>query len=181
MFSCDISTDHEPHERNGSARQRIGTASMNESASATKTMVVDGRPLPDTLDEAMIHAVVHGFYDEIRRDALLGPIFNGAIAPEQWPHHLSKMCDFWSATLLRTSRYDGRPLPPHLAIPELGEEHFRRWLSLFQATVQRVCPPEAGSLFLERALRIAHSFRLAIAHNRGQNTLEIHPIARESL
>jgi hemoglobin len=154
---------------------------MNETLRARKTIVVDGVPLPEVLDEAMIHAVVHGFYDEIRRDALLGPIFNGAIAPEQWPYHLAKMCDFWSATLLRTSRYDGRPLPPHLAIPELGEEHFRRWLTLFQATVKRVCPPEVGALFLERALRIAHSFRLAIAYNRGEDTLEIRPIAKESL
>ena len=154
---------------------------MNETLRARKTIVVDGVPLPEVLDEAMIHAVVHGFYDEIRRDALLGPIFNGAIAPEQWPHHLAKMCDSWSATLLRTSRYDGRPLPPHLAIPELGEEHFRRWLTLFQATVKRVCPPEVGALFLERALRIAHSFRLAIAYNRGEDTLEIRPIAKESL
>ena len=154
---------------------------MNETLRARKTIVVDGVPLPEVLDEAMIHAVVHGFYDEIRRDALLGPIFNGVIAPEQWPHHLAKMCDFWSATLLRTSRYDGRPLPPHLAIPELGEEHFRRWLILFQATVKRVCPPEVGTLFLERALRIAHSFRLAIAYNRGEDTLEIRPIVKESL
>ena len=154
---------------------------MNEPARTRKTIIVDGVPLPEMLDEAMIHAVVHGFYDEIRRDALLGPIFNGVIAPERWPHHLAKMCDFWSATMLRTSRYDGRPLPPHLAIPELGEEHFRRWLTLFQATVTRLCPPEVATLFLERALRIAHSFRLAIAYNRGQDTLEIRPIVKENL
>lgn len=146
-----------------------------------RTIVIDGKPLPEVLDEAMVHAVVHGFYDEIRRDDLLGPIFNGHIAPDDWPVHLAKMCDFWSATLLRTDRYEGRPLPPHLAIPELQEAHFRRWLSLFRATVERLCPPEVADLFLDRALRIAHSFRLAIAHNRGQNTLEIHPIARESL
>ena len=36
----------------------------------------------------------------------------GAIKPEAWPRHLGKMCDFWSSTLLRTGRYDGRPLPP---------------------------------------------------------------------
>ncbi|WP_315920606.1 group III truncated hemoglobin [Mesorhizobium sp. SP-1A] len=129
----------------------------------------------------MIHDVVHGFYAEIRRDSLLGPVFNNAIQPDQWPGHLAKMCDFWSATLLRTSRYEGRPLPPHLAIPELGEEHFRRWLSLFQATVTRNCPPEVAELFMDRALRIAHSFRLAIAFSRGQNSLEIEPILRPTL
>ncbi|MHB2264557.1 MULTISPECIES: group III truncated hemoglobin [unclassified Aminobacter] len=129
----------------------------------------------------MIHAVVHGFYDQIRSDDLLGPIFNNAIADADWPHHLAKMCDFWSSTLLRTGRYDGRPLPPHLAIPELGEQHFRRWLKLFRSTVQRVCPPEVATLFMDRALRVSHSFRLAIAFNRKEDTMRIEPILEESL
>jgi len=146
-----------------------------------RTIVVDGKPLPQVLDEAMIAAVVHGFYDEIRRDDLLGPVFNGAIAPQDWPHHLGKMCDFWSATLLRTGRYEGRPLPPHLALPGLGEEHFRRWLTLFRATVHQLCPPDVAVLFMDRAMRIAHSFRLAIAFSRGEDTVLVRPIVEETL
>lgn len=146
-----------------------------------RTPVVDGEPLPETLTEDMIHAVVHGFYDEIRKDDLLGPIFNGRIAADAWPHHLARMCDFWSSTLLRTGRYDGRPLPPHLTIPELGKEHFRRWLQLFRSTVRRLCPPEVAKLFMDRALRIAHSFRLAIAFNRQEDTMLVEPILEGSL
>ena len=129
----------------------------------------------------MIAADVHVFYDGIRADDLLGPIFNAAIAPDDWPRHLARMCDFWSATLLRTGRYDGRPLPPHLAIPGLGEAHFRRWLSLFRATVTRLCPDEVARLFMDRALRIAHSFRLAIAFSRDEDTLGVAPITAENL
>lgn len=154
---------------------------MSEGAQERPTIVIDGRALPAQLDEQMIHDVVHGFYDEIRRDGLLGPLFNGAIAPHDWPRHLAKMCDFWSSLMLRTGRYDGRPLPPHLALPGLGEQHFRRWLALFRSTVQKLCPPEIAALFMERALRIAHSFRLALAHNRGENTLAIEPITADSL
>lgn len=146
-----------------------------------RTAVVDGKTLPEALDEEMIHAVVHGFYDRIRADALLGPVFDAAIAPEEWPVHLAKMCDFWSGMLLRTSRYGGRPLPPHLGIPGLGEAHFRRWLQLFRDTVQQVCPPEVAALFMDRALRIAHSFRLALAFSRGEDTTAILPIAAEAL
>jgi hemoglobin len=146
-----------------------------------RVIVVDGVPLPSMLDERMVRDVVYGFYDKIRADDLLGPIFNGAIADEEWPHHLAKMCDFWSATLLRTSRYQGRPLPPHLALPGIGEEHFRRWLTLFKATVEQLCPPPVAALFFERALRIAHSFRLAIAFNRGEDTMDVRPILAESL
>ena len=81
-----------------------------------RTIIIDGKPLPEVLDEAMVHAVVHGFYDEIRKDDLLGPIFNGHIAPVDWPVHLAKMCDFWSATLLRTDRYEGFNTPSLLGI-----------------------------------------------------------------
>ena len=154
---------------------------MTQTRKGRETIVIDGVPLPEVLDEAMVHAVVHGFYDEIRRDALLGPVFNSRIAPEAWPVHLAKMCDFWSSMLLRTGRYDGRPLPPHLAIPGLGEAHFRRWLTLFRATVRRLCPPDVAALFMDRALRIAHSFRLAVAFSRGENSVEIEPILEDSL
>lgn len=154
---------------------------MSEHSAGKGTAVVGGGLLPETLDERMIHDVVHGFYAEIRKDDLLGPIFNAAIKPEAWPRHLGKMCDFWSSTLLRSGRYEGRPLPPHLIIPGLGEVHFRRWLTLFRATVRRICPADAAALFMERALRIAHSFRLAIAFNRGEDTVGVRPILEQSL
>ncbi len=146
-----------------------------------KTISISGAAVPDALDEQMIRDVVHGFYGAIRSDDLLGPIFNGVIAPEAWPVHLAKMCDFWSSTLLRTSRYDGRPLPPHLRIDELGEAHFRRWLTLFRATVRQTCPADVADLFMDRAVRIAHSFRLARAFNRGEDTLGVTPISEASL
>jgi hemoglobin len=117
----------------------------------------------------------------VRRDPLIGPVFDAAIAPDEWPAHLDKLCAFWSATLLRTGRYDGRPLPPHLRIPGLGEAHFRRWLGLFRDTVRRLCPEDVAALFMDRALRIAHSFRLAVAFNRGEDTLSIEPITEERL
>lgn len=72
-----------------------------------KTIIIDGVPLPDMLDEDMVRSVVHGFYDAIRNDDLLGPVFANQIADDAWPLHLAKMCDFWSATLLRTDRYEG--------------------------------------------------------------------------
>lgn len=154
---------------------------MNADANDRGSIIIDGRFLPDELNEDLIRDVVHGFYDAIRKDDLIGPIFNKAIPSGDWPRHLAKMCDFWSATLLRTGRYEGRPLPPHLIIPGLGEEHFRRWLTLFRATVTRLCPPEVARLFLDRAYRIAHSFRLAIAFNRGEDTISIAPITEQQL
>lgn len=36
---------------------------MRGRPAPARTIVIDGKPLPEVLDEAMIHAVVHGFYD----------------------------------------------------------------------------------------------------------------------
>ncbi|MEJ5022925.1 group III truncated hemoglobin [Ochrobactrum vermis] len=146
-----------------------------------RTILIDGRPLPETLDEAMIEDVIHAFYGRIRDDDLVGPIFHRVIAADQWPRHLASMCDFWSGMLLHTGRYEGSPLPAHLAIPELEEAHFRRWLSLFKQTADHRCPPDVAALFMDRALRVAHSFRLAIAFDRKLDTLTITPITSDSL
>jgi hemoglobin len=146
-----------------------------------KKIIIGGSLVPESLDESMIRNVVHGFCGEIRGDPLSGPIFMNAIDAEKWPLHLQKMCNFWSATLLRTDRYQGRPLPPHLEISDLGEIHFRRWLTLFRASVRHHCPADVAALFMSFALRIAHSFRLAVAFHRKDDTLCVEPIVEASL
>src|SRR5690606_1152406 len=77
---------------------------------------LDGVEL-STVNEDSIRRLVHEFYDAVRRDDVIGPIFLARIAPGRWPFHLNRMCDFWSSVLLRTGRYQGQPLPPHLRIP----------------------------------------------------------------
>lgn len=144
-----------------------------------RVVLVDGVTVPDALNEALIRTVVHRFYDAIRADPMLGPVFGAKIVEDRWPVHLARMCDFWSSSLLRSGRYDGRPLPPHLRIDGLGEAHFRRWLELFKATLEEVCPASVRPLFMVRALRMANSFRLAIAFHRGEDTVSLKPIGDE--
>lgn len=114
------------------------------------------------IDRDMIASVVHGFYGEIRKDAVLGPIFEARIAEARWPVHLETMVDFWSSVLLSTGAYKGKPVPAHLPLA-LDDGHFIRWLDLFQSVAEAVCPPEAAALFVDRAERIAESLRFAIA------------------
>jgi hemoglobin len=111
----------------------------------------------------MIERLVRGFYDEVRRDALLGPIFAAGVS--DWEHHIAKLCDFWSSVALMTGRYHGQPMRVHLLLP-IEAAHFERWLGLFEATARRVCPPAAAEHFLERARRIGESLRLGIAFRR---------------
>lgn len=134
-----------------------------------------GRLVPAELDEAMVSAVVHDFYARVRADDLIGPIFNRIIPEERWPHHIATITDFWGSMLLGTQRYMGRPMPKHLAIPELSDPHFARWLRLFRETAEAHCPPEIAALFVDRAERIAFSFRLRIAQFRGEDSIAMQP------
>jgi len=120
------------------------------------------------ITEAMIEAVVHGFYDRIRQDPALGPIFNRTIAPEAWPAHLRKMCDFWSSVMLMSGRFHGAPMLAHTRIEGLDERHFARWLGLFDETTAELCPPEAAALFVQKSRLIAQSLQLGVAAMRGE-------------
>ncbi len=139
-----------------------------------------GWDTPEGLDEAMIRAVVDEFYARARRDDVIGPVFNRIIPDAEWPAHLAKIADFWSSMLLGTGRFNGRPMPKHMAIPELSDAHFIRWLRLFRETVTTLCPPEIAALFVERSERIGNSFRMNIAMRRGEDITQMAPLPRES-
>src|SRR3546814_15701120 len=110
----------------------------------SRTVLIEGATVPEGLDEDLITSVVHGFYDEIRRDRLLGPVFLGVIAPQEWPAHLARMCDFWSGALLGNSRYRGKPLPSHWAIPDLHEPHLRGGRAHFRGQGGARGSPQTG-------------------------------------
>jgi hemoglobin len=116
------------------------------------------------IDEAMIQRLVHSFYEHVRADPLLRPVFEARVT--NWEPHLERMCAFWSSVTLMTGRYHGRPMQAHAPLP-IGGAHFDRWLALFEATAREVCPPPAADLFITKARMIAASLELGIATNRG--------------
>lgn len=145
------------------------------SESGTHGHLLARRP-PADLDEALIGAVVDAFYAKARVDPLLGPIFTRAISDADWRRHLDLIADFWSSMLLATRRYNGRPMPKHLALDGLQDVHFVRWLALFRQTVEPLCSPATAALFIDRAERVAQSFRLSLAFQRGEDTNAVVPL-----
>jgi hemoglobin len=140
------------------------------------------RPVvPPELDEALIRRVVYRFYAVAREDEVIGPVFRRVISDERWQAHLEHIVTFWSSMLLGTGTYGGRPMPKHMAIPELDDRHFQRWLALFRQTAQELCPPEIAAPFIERSETIGNSFRLNIKVRRGEDVLFLKPLTREHL
>ena len=130
-------------------------------AAARREAAVQQLRLETGIDEAMIDALVEGFYARVREDALIGPIFAARI--EDWAPHLAQMKLFWSSVALSTGVYQGRPMPKHLPLP-IDARHFDRWLEIFIATANALCPPVAAKHFIERARRIAESLELGVAN-----------------
>lgn len=60
------------------------------------------------IDEPMIERLARRFYERVRGDALLGPVFEERIA--DWEPHLARMYAFWSSVALMSGRYHGSPM-----------------------------------------------------------------------
>jgi len=135
-----------------------------QDAAGRRAAIVEQIRAETGIDEAMIARLVDGFYDRVRADPLLGPVFNQRIS--DWGPHLEQMRLFWSSVALMSGAYHGRPMPKHLPLP-VDARHFDRWLELFEATARDLCPPAAAEHFIERARRIAESLELGVAGANG--------------
>ena len=117
------------------------------------------------LHEEKLSELVHRFYDKVRADSVLGPIFDARIS--DWGQHLERMVAFWSSVALMTGRYHGAPVPAHLGLP-VEWKHFERWLRLFRETAAETCPPEGAAHVIERAERVARSLHMAVEGAKPQ-------------
>ncbi|HEY1411651.1 MAG TPA: group III truncated hemoglobin, partial [Rhodopila sp.] len=119
------------------------------------------------ITEDSIAMLIDRFYGAIRRDPVLGPVFENAIAGDEWPTHLATMRRFWSSVMLTSGRYSGNPVAVHRAVQGLERPMFARWLALFEATAADLFAPDQAALFADKANRIATSLQLAIFHRLG--------------
>ncbi|MHA3842393.1 group III truncated hemoglobin [Sphingomonas aestuarii] len=117
------------------------------------------------ITEADIALLVPAFYERIRQDPLLSPIFNGAI--QEWPAHLETLEAFWSSVMLTSGRYKGQPMVAHFRHEKaMTAENFARWLDLWQEASNALLRPEKAAIFQEKAGRIAESLQLGIRFQR---------------
>lgn len=124
----------------------------------------------DTRDELFpteaIERLVHAFYGRVRRDPVLGPIFEKRI--DDWPTHLDRMVSFWRAVLRgeRTFTPAERGSPPvlHRRISELELGHFERWLALFREVAEAAFSVRAAEEVMAAAERIAVALSRHLAH-----------------
>ena len=118
-----------------------------------------------------IKKLVDIFYDKVRKDELLGPIFEERIQ-DRWPEHLQKLYAFWQTVLLGEHTYFGSPFPPHANLPVSGK-HFQKWMELFTETVDENFKGENAKEAKFRAAKMAEMFQSKISYyqQRGNSGL----------
>ncbi len=122
----------------------------------------------DILTLEDIKKLVDTFYEKVRQDDLLAPIFNQRIQ-DRWPQHLKKMYAFWQTVLLHQQAYHGNPFPPHAQLP-INRSHFEKWMEIFSSTVDLLFAGEKANEAKWRASKMAEIFQSKIEFYRVKNT-----------
>lgn len=115
------------------------------------------------LEPAALRAHLDAFYDKVRKDAVLGPVFDAAV--QDWPEHMETLTTFWQTVALRQPGYKGNPLAVHKALPLAPADFaalFPRWLALWRETAEERFPPDIAALLSEKAERIAESLKAGL-------------------
>lgn len=126
--------------------------------------------IPAGLDEACLARQVDCFYEKVRADPMLGPVFNAVV--EDWDAHKVLLTSFWATIALRTGHYRGNPLAKHQPLP-IGAAHFERWLALWRETTHAQLDAESAALLTGYAERIGYGMRVGMGlsgHQRGRES-----------
>jgi hemoglobin len=121
-----------------------------------------------------VNRLVNRFYAKIRKDELLGPIFNSHIAEEKWPEHLSKLTDFWETNLFGIPKFKGSPSAKHINVDAnlnhtIEPKHFGKWLQLWFETIDELYEGELALKAKESARKMSTGQFLTIWNNRPEN------------
>ena len=122
-----------------------------------------------TIDDIKI--MVDSFYTKIRKDELLGPIFNERIK-DNWAAHLEKMYRFWQTVLLEEHTYNGSPFSPHASMP-LFRNHFDKWMELFNQNIDEIFTGEKAEEAKWRGEKMAEMFHYKIAYYRNNDAIPV--------
>ena len=120
--------------------------------------------MKDIANKTDIEVLINSFYDQVKKDDTIGYIFNEVIG-NNWSRHLPVMYDFWNMVLFSKPGYAGNPTRKHVELDKrtpLKKEHFDRWLTLWNNTIDNLYKGEMADLAKNRASLMAHLINMKI-------------------
>ena len=128
-------------------------------------------------DTAAIATLVDRFYEKVRRDTQIGPVFNAVV--HDWDAHKRLLTSFWSSIALRAGTYRGNPMAVHRPLP-IRAEHFDRWLALWAETCQEELDASHAAQMVDYAHRIGRSLKYGLGVHPQSRTLGMSIVAAGS-
>lgn len=118
-----------------------------------------------------VFLLVSTFYNKIKKDDFIGPIFLEIIPEDEWNPHIEKLTDFWESNLFFKRNYKGNPMKAHKDVDRhfnnsLTQKHFGKWLELWFSTVDTLFFGDKAREAKERARNIASILFLRIYESR---------------
>jgi hemoglobin len=118
-----------------------------------------------------VKLMVNEFYNKVKENNLLAPIFYEKIK-DNWQPHLERMYLFWGAAILGEKGYIGNPFSKHSTLP-ITFEHFQQWLLLFTETIDRLFEGALAEDAKWRAGIMADNFLRRLNDNKTNNAITI--------
>jgi hemoglobin len=112
------------------------------------------------LTAAQIDEVVAVFYDKVRHDPTLGPVFADKIS--DWPSHEVKIAAFWCNAILHERSYSGNPMRKHMQAGTVKDGHFPIWLALFDDVLAAQLSVDVAAGWSVLAHRIGAGLRFGL-------------------
>jgi len=123
--------------------------------------------MEDIKDIQSIRIFVDEFYNRVRRDPLLGPVFEKAVK-DNWTLHLEKMYAFWNAALFGVAGFRGNPFAKHAPL-SIEQLHFDRWLEIFNETIDQHFNGDVATDAKTRAGLMANMFLSRLQNMTGRS------------
>lgn len=116
--------------------------------------------------------LVDTFYAKVRKDELLGPIFNKHI--KDWPSHLERLTDFWETNLFFVRKFKGNPMLKHRLVDasenySINELHFGVWLNHWFQTIDSMFEGEKANMAKNRARNMGTFFHINMFQARPKS------------
>jgi len=125
----------------------------------------------DIMNSEDVKLLVNSFYDKVRNDELLAPVFSKRIPDANaWPYHLGIMCNFWETVLFAKEAYRGNPFPKHIGL-SIASTHFDRWIELFHKTIDTYFAGPKAQEAKDRAVKMRRLFEIKLSQ-AGEDPLK---------
>jgi len=129
----------------------------------------------------VVRGVIVAFYAKVRRDPVLGPVFENIVG-DHWDAHVEKVCSFWFYVTRLDRSYNARDfMPAHVKHPTIQTALLPIWLRLFRQTAKELCTADVADALIDIAERMAVSIEMSLTRrDSGEDptpgrTMQRHP------